>query len=252
MRPCQVIALRTDRTVFRRGDKCVKQYAKGRLATAVLREAMNQAAAREAGANVPELIGVEADSGRWTLQSAYVEGETLASAIMSGHMSVEAGMDGLAGLQDELWRRDAMAFVPLEFWVAREIRAGALNQAVKDALLKRLSGMEGGDALCHGDLTPFNIIVGSKGAWAIADWETALRGNPAADAAMTWLSLILEEQPGWAETYLGAVHKRGRMEPRRIEMWLPIMAAARLPAANRRQRAALLEVIGNLRYEGLQ
>lgn len=252
MRPCQVIALRTDRTVFRCGDKCVKQYAKGRLATAILREAMNLAAAREAGANVPELIGVEADDGRWTLQSAYVEGETLASAILSGHISVQAGMDGLAALQDELWRRDAMAFVPLESWAAGEIHAGALNHAVKEALLKRLSSMEGGDALCHGDLTPFNIIVEPKGAWAIADWENALRGNPAADAAMTWLSLILEEQPGWAETYLGAVRKRGWMEPHMIEMWLPIMAAARLPAANRRQRTVLLEIIGNLRYEDLQ
>ena len=252
MRPYQVIALRTDRTVFHRGEECVKQYARGRDATAVLRESMNLAAASKAGAHVPELIGVEADDGRWTLRTAFVEGETLANAIMSGRVRADAGIEGLAALQDELWRRDATTLAPLAVWAEREIRACALNEAVKDALLKRLSGMESGDALCHGELTPFNVIVRREDEWVIVDWENALRGDPAADAAMTWLGLMLEERLDWAEPYLEAVRRRGAMDISKVEKWLPIVAAARLPAANRRQRGALKDIVARLQYEDMK
>ena len=53
----RVIAVRNNKTVYQDGDTCIKVFT-GRVAAAdVLREAANQAAARDAGLPVPEVLG---------------------------------------------------------------------------------------------------------------------------------------------------------------------------------------------------
>ena len=52
----RVIAVRNNKTVYQDGDTCIKVFT-GRVAAAdVLREAANQAAARDAGLPVPEVL----------------------------------------------------------------------------------------------------------------------------------------------------------------------------------------------------
>lgn len=63
----RVIAVRNSKTVYQDGDTCIKVFT-GRVAAAdVLREAANQAAARDAGLPVPEVLAAERVPDGWRL-----------------------------------------------------------------------------------------------------------------------------------------------------------------------------------------
>jgi thiamine kinase-like enzyme len=54
--------------------------------------------------------------------------------------------------------------------------------------MKTLVGLPDGDAVCHYDLHPMNIIMSPRGP-VIIDWVSAEKGNPLLDVARTWLVL---------------------------------------------------------------
>ena len=56
----------------------------------------------------------------------------------------------------------------------------------KQRLLDRLAGLPAGDAICHGDYHPDNVLVTPRGL-VVIDWLTASAGNPVADLARTTL-----------------------------------------------------------------
>ena len=53
----KIIAVRTDKTVYRDGDRCLKVFGEEYSKADVLVEALNQARAEEAGLSVPKLLG---------------------------------------------------------------------------------------------------------------------------------------------------------------------------------------------------
>jgi hypothetical protein len=65
--------------------------------------------------------------------------------------------------------------------------AGETRQAIQDLL----HGLPEGDALCHNDYYPGNLILSPCGPQArrlwVIDWAIGTRGNPLADCARTWL-----------------------------------------------------------------
>ena len=58
----KIIAVRTDKTVYRDGDRCLKVFGEEYSKADVLVEALNQARAEEAGLSVPKLLGVDRKS----------------------------------------------------------------------------------------------------------------------------------------------------------------------------------------------
>ena len=72
--------------------------------------------------------------------------------------------------------------------------AKALPENMKEAALKVLDHLPDGNALCHGDFHPDNVMVSSRGP-IIIDWIIATQGNPLADAARTSLLLRLGDPP---------------------------------------------------------
>jgi aminoglycoside phosphotransferase (APT) family kinase protein len=118
--------------------------------------------------------------------------------------------------------------------------AEALPDDLRRAALESLAHMPEGDALCHGDFHPENVLMGKKGP-VIIDWIDATCGNPLADVART--SLILSEAtrpdssaPRWLKTLGRWLHgwycaRYFRLRPDRrdeLSRWRPIVAAARL------------------------
>ena len=74
----KVIAVRTNKTVYRDGDQVIKVFDSDYSKADVLNEALNQARAEETALNVPRLNEVCMVDGKWAIISEYIPGKTLA------------------------------------------------------------------------------------------------------------------------------------------------------------------------------
>ncbi len=59
-------------------------------------------------------------------------------------------------------------------------------------------GVVEGDRVLHLDLHPMNVILSDDGP-VIIDWTNGSRGDPAFDAAMTYVLMVSYEATGWTE-----------------------------------------------------
>ena len=73
----RIIAVRTNKTVYRDGDNCVKLFDEDFSKVDVLNEALNQARVEETGLNVPKIIEVTKIDGKWAIVSEFIKGKTL-------------------------------------------------------------------------------------------------------------------------------------------------------------------------------
>jgi len=63
----RIIAVRTNKTVYRDGEYCVKLFDEDFSKVDVLNEALNQARVEETGLNVPKIIEVTKIDGKWAI-----------------------------------------------------------------------------------------------------------------------------------------------------------------------------------------
>ena len=94
----RVIAVRTDKTVFKDGDRCVKVFGGAYDKADVLSEALNQARAEEAGLPVPRVLEVGVVNGRWAIVSDLIRGTTLDETL---ERDPEGCIPRLAAMQAE-------------------------------------------------------------------------------------------------------------------------------------------------------
>ena len=251
IKPDRVIALRSDRTVYQRGNLCDKVFARAYACVDVLQEARNLAAAWEAGASAPGFIEVTRVDDRWALVTEYVRGETLAQRMASGQCDTDGCLRTLVEAQLRVQSAGAERFAPLRDVLREEIAGTPLAESVRRALLERLEGQEDGSALCHGDLGPDNLILPAEGAPVAVDWDRACRGSADADAAATWLSLALEQGRETAERYLELYTAGAGSLRDDVLRWLPLMAAARLRGSVRREKEMYMRIIGQTVKDGI-
>jgi aminoglycoside phosphotransferase (APT) family kinase protein len=82
----------------------------------------------------------------------------------------------------------------IEKWIANGTDLTAGERA---AAIRALENIPNGNAVCHGDFHPENVLITAKGP-VIIDWTTGMRGDPIGDVART-VSLIrrAEIPPDW-------------------------------------------------------
>ena len=135
--------------------------------------------------------------------------------------------------------------------------APALPEATRGRVLAALLRLPDGDAICHGDYHPDNLIASPRGAIVI-DWMTGTHGNSAADVARTVLlfqTAVLPEgvsaikrvmtqifRRAFLAAYLRAYRRVRPISDADIARWLPILAAARLNERIAAEEAALLRL----------
>ena len=136
--------------------------------------------------------------------------------------------------------------------------APQLPAALKQAVLRRLDRLPDGQAVCHGDYHPGNLVVTRRGL-VVIDWMSASHGNPVADVARTTLMFRLARVPeyyspetqdavdrarrSFYEAYLSAYLARRPFPVEEIEAWIPVLAAARLCEGIVEEEAELLKRI---------
>ncbi|MGM9653539.1 MAG: phosphotransferase family protein [Eubacteriales bacterium] len=224
----RVIAVRTTKTVYRDGETVLKVFLENTPAAYVMREAMNQAAAEEAGLAVPHLCEVIRIDGKWAIRSRYIRGKTLRQRMEAEPAEAERYLSLLARIHAGIHRVSAQPLFSLrEKWI-RRIRTAPLPDTVREELLSRAAELPEADTLCHGELSPSNILLSSEdGQPYILDWAHAARGAAAADAAMTYILLSLHDPSGLQpQAYLRAFCSRHGASIGQVSALLPFAAAS--------------------------
>lgn len=84
---------------------------------------------------------------------------------------------------------------------SRITSSSSLSDEDKLSVVRCLNELPDGDALCHGDFHPGNIIIAQDGP-VVIDWDAATRGRPAGDAAYTLHLIRSANLPFWIPRYM--------------------------------------------------
>jgi aminoglycoside phosphotransferase (APT) family kinase protein len=146
-----------------------------------------------------ELLEIE---GRWGIVFEWVDGVSLLDYIQARPWRLLDAMQQLAELHAEVHRCTAPDWLPsLRERVAAGIDASDSSEAEKQAARDRLASLPDGNALCHGDFHPGNVMLTSRGP-VVIDWDSASRGAPIGDVACTVQLMRIAYLPPWTPGYI--------------------------------------------------
>lgn len=245
----KVIAVRSSKTVYRDGDKCVKVFNSDYSKADVLNEALNQARIEETGLNIPKVLGVNMVDGKWAIVSEFISGKTLAQLMEESPEKRDEYLELLVDLQLSVHAKTSPLLGKLKDKMNRKISQTSLDATTRYELHTRLEGMPKHNKVCHGDFNPSNIIITDDGTAYILDWSHATQGNASADAARTYLLFWLSGDTDCAKKYLDLFCRKSNTAMQYIQKWLPIVAASQSVKGNKEERELLLSWVDVVDYE---
>jgi uncharacterized protein (TIGR02172 family) len=230
--------------VYACGDgRVLKLFESWRPAAKVEKEFIISRMVHAAGLPAPaahELVEVE---GRKGIVFERVDGRSMFEQVVARPWQLFAAARQLAELHAQLHAIKAPPELPtLREQIAGWIDAAAeLSAAEKEELRRCLATVPDGDALCHGDFHPANILLSARGP-TIIDWSRTTRGHPLGDVARTShlfdVADLPEESPRhilWLfqvaraalhRTYLKHYFQLRPGNPSELERWRPVQRAA--------------------------
>jgi len=127
---------------------------------------------------------------------------------------------------------DARGLPDLTDFYVREITSTPyLTAYQKETLLVYMKSLyKGKTNLCHGDIHPHNIIYNGGKSWII-DWEDASKGDPAADACMSYFYAMRRAAKGRDhsdEAYLKLFCGESGVARDDVLAWLPVIAGVQV------------------------
>ena len=239
----RIIAVRTNKTVYRDGEYCVKVFDDDFSKVDVLNEALNQARVEETGLNVPKIVEVTKIDGKWAIVSEYVPGQTLARLMEENPDKKDEYLEKFVDWQIEVQSKKCPLLTKLRDKMNRKIDLTNLDESIKYELHTRLEGMPKHNKLCHGDFNPSNIIVKEDGTPYFIDWSHATQGNASADVARTYMLFWLAGDIEGAEKYLDLFCQKSGTDKRYVQKWMPIVAASQSVKGHEKEREFLMSWI---------
>lgn len=245
----RIIAVRTSKTVYRDGDKVIKVFDNNYSKADVLNEALNAARVEETGLNIPKILEVTKIDGKWAIISEYIPGKSLSQLIKENPEKKDEYLELMVDVQMEIHRQKCPLLNRLKDKMQRKISLADLDATTRYDLHARLDAMPRHDKVCHGDLTPSNIVITPEGVPYIIDWAHATQGNASADAARSYLTFWLNGDISGAEKYLNLYCKKSDTAKQYVQKWLPIVAASQSVKGKPEERQFLLSWVGVVDYE---
>lgn len=239
----RIIAVRTNKTVYRDGEYCVKVFDDDFSKVDVLNEALNHARVEETGLNVPKIVEVTKIDGKWAIVSEYVPGKTLARLMEENPDKKDEYLEKFVDWQIEVQSKKCPLLTKLRDKMNRKIDLTNLDESIKYELHTRLEGMPKHNKLCHGDFNPSNIIVKEDGTPYFIDWSHATQGNASADVARTYMLFWLAGDIEGAEKYLDLFCQKSGTDKRYVQKWMPIVAASQSVKGHEKEREFLMSWI---------
>ncbi len=244
----RIIAVRNDKTVYRDGDNCIKVFGNSYSKANILKEALNRAWIEETDLPVPSTREITTVDGKWAIVSDFICGKTLAQIMEEDPDNKDAYMERFVRLQLEVNSHVCSNLIKLNEKMHNKICDSGLDATTRYDLHLRVDGLEQGKQICHGDFNPSNIIITEDDRAFIIDWAHVTQGDPAADAARTYLCFWLDGDIDGAEKYLELYCALGDTAKQHVQKWMPIVAASQLIKGNRQEREFLLTWISVVEY----
>ncbi len=235
-----IIARRANKTIYRDGEKSIKVFNLNYPKTDVLNEALNQASMEATPLNTPRLIEVLKIDGRWAIISEYICGKTLAGLMRDNPDKYDEYLGIFVELQLLVNGQKVDDLNTLKEKMTRRIPKTDLPAERRAELMETLASLPDGDRVCHGDFSPGNIIIAAYGTPYIIDWSHVTQGNPAADAALTFLRFVTAGEEDHAEKYLALYSELSGTPVEDIRRFIPLVAATQSVKAAPGVRAELL------------
>jgi uncharacterized protein (TIGR02172 family) len=243
--------------VFTWGEgKVLKLYRPGYPADEAEREARRTRAVAATGLRIPaviELVMLEARSG---VVFERVEGTTMLEVVLAQPDQCGRIAEEMAKLHASMHACEASSLPLQREALQQKIRsAHLLTDEAKDRALMALDRLPDGQALCHGDFHPSNVLMTERGP-VIIDWVDATQGHPLADVTRTRLLLLHSSLPDslseaqrrriaalrlqfW-DAYRRQYALCRSYHPEELDAWMLPVAAARLSEAVSGEEAGAL------------
>jgi len=245
----KIIAVRTDKTVYRDGNKAIKVFSSNYSKANVLNESLNQARVEETGLNIPKLLEVTKIEDKWAIVTEFIEGKTLEQLMKDNPHKYDEYLNLFVDIQLEVLSKKAPLLNKLKDKMHRKISQTGLDATTRYELHTRLGSMPEHDKVCHGDFNPSNIIISKDNVPYILDWSHATQGNASADAARTYLLFWLAGESDRADMYLNFFCKKSDTAKQYVQKWISIVAASQLVKGKEAERELLLYWIDVVDYE---
>ncbi len=211
--------------IYARDGIVAKVYREGQPRKQVFQEAFTLAVVGEMGIPAPGVYGVETFLGRTALLMEQVKGDSLWDIVQKFPEKAEECMDKVVDLQIAMHRAQTTEFRPIKLVILGTIIGSpGLSEEEKERLIKKLAGLPDGYSICHGDFHHGNILV-ANGVFRIIDWAEVAIGDPAADAARTYMDLLPGNRHD-AEMYLAKYSAASGKTRDEILSWLPVIAGS--------------------------
>ena len=98
----KIIAVRSNKTIYKDGDNCIKLFNSDFSKIDVLNEALNQARVENVGLKVPKIKEVKMIDGQWAIILEYIEGKTLAELMEENPDKFDRYLEMFVNLQLEV------------------------------------------------------------------------------------------------------------------------------------------------------
>lgn len=214
--------------VYRREDTVYKVLSEGHDLFSALHEGYALAVAQTMGIPVSIIHGVYTQAGHIVVEMACVSGKPLADTVLDAlgrgdTKTFQSAMDKLAEIQLAIHRQEAVGLASVRGTYFYYVRHNPnMGEKLRENLLRGLSALPDGSALCHNDYHANNVLFDGTG-YVIIDWDSAMIGDPAGDVAHSYLAGMMAS-PVIGEAYLESYLRQSGMDRARIEAWLPLHA----------------------------
>lgn len=245
----RIIAVRSNKTIYRDGENCIKVFNSDFSKADVLNEALNQARIEDIGLNIPKIKEVMMIDGKWAIVSEYISGKTIQRMIEINPQKKMEYLKMFVELQMQVHSKHCSILIRLKDKMNRKIDSTNLNSTTKYEMHTLLEGMPRHCKVCHGDFNLSNVIITNDGVPFIIDWAHVTQGNASADVARTYLLFRLNGDIAGANDYLNLFSEMSNTEKRYVQKWMPLVAAAYLPSAKENERKFLMNWIDVVDYE---
>ncbi|GEP09704.1 phosphotransferase family protein [Methylobacterium gnaphalii] len=244
--------------VFLHGaDRVLKLYREPSEPAAIENEFRATALAHERGLPAARPIALLKRNGRTGILFERLQGRTMLRHYAKNPLGMMVALRRLALIQHAMHAQNADGLPSQRERVRYDIQGARVPEAICEAALAALDRLPGGNALCHNDIHPGNVLCTPNGL-ALIDWQKAGAGCPAADVARTELMIRYGRLPTGrrgkadrlrglaADWYVRCYRSASGLGRAEIRAWhLPLMVA-RLCARRTDKDAQILGVVDRL------
>jgi Ser/Thr protein kinase RdoA (MazF antagonist) len=219
--------------------------------------------AHECGVPVPQPGERTSVDGREGVVLERIEGTDLLTELGRAPWTVVRAARMCGDVQARMHKClvDDSTLPPLRGRLERQLTSPLVPPELAKVAKKRLDELSDGEALCHYDFHPANVMASPKGP-VVIDWPNATRGAPEADVARTLLLLGAGEPPSATPVmrvltkvgrslfiwlHVGSYKRERPLNKSEVRRWALPIAVARLAEDIEVERSRLLRRIDKLR-----